>query len=79
MRLCQPVASQVGHFRHACFEIVEANFPGHVMPARGRSQGWLIAVAENVNAAQRVQTATGCSRRGRACKRERGRKYACPY
>ena len=71
MRLCQPVASQVGHFCHALFVCAPANFPVQDRLARVRPQGWSIASAENENAPQRVQTATGCSRCWRDCKRDR--------
>ncbi len=71
MRLCQPVATQVGHFSHAFFAMALANFPAHALPPRDRSQGWLITLDEKENALQRVQTATGCSRCGRDCRRER--------
>ena len=81
MRLCHPVASHVGHFCQASDDKVLVNFPGQGLPARVRAQGRLIALVENENAAQRVQTAAGCSRCGRDCKREpkgkRWRDCAC--
>ena len=59
MRLCQPVASQVGHLCQTFFDTVLANLPRQGPPARERLHGSLIALAENENAEQRVQTATG--------------------
>ena len=71
IRLCQPVASHVVHFCHAFLVRALANFPVQGLLARARPHGWSITSAENENAAQRVQTATGCSRCWRDCKRER--------